>query len=543
MGDKKPSGLGGGGAFEVSGQTTASSKPGKGAFDDPASRQKLEAFDPSRALNDLDGPRPAMGERVDELFSAINAVCEDMSKLGKAIAHPLQQRDRTMDVLDVGGMDVDGKQETISIGDDVPLASVNPFAGIETARAAGLCRRSTLAVDDGRRWCRLATEFSPGLPDQSPDDPLPSASVAPSVKISLDRRIWWELAWQCPPLAAGGQNVEDRLNDLPQINLPWSPEPPSSRHLPGNQRPLRICQIACVTQSTTLILPTSDFGPRHRVLPRIFANPKESQSTKITHCFFGQALRMRSDQAATQDPHGEEAQSAVSNHETAILISIQNPLGLGAVERERGHVDLELLAACAHHLVAPGHDARCGRERNARGIFKAFARRERRLLADHALATHFLLPAGGIRDDPVPRAQLHGFTAGIGDHDGVGPEILPIFHGGTVREEIRLDGHFDVTGHGAVHAVSTISQVTFHPTRSFRQNQSRARQERMSNPEPHWKPQFPGSDIRRPARREIIRMSEGRHQCDPSRFHHSWGLTRGFRTARRTVLSLLVSRF
>src|SRR5579872_1640379 len=98
-----------------------------------------------------------------------------------------------------------------------------------------------------------------------------------------------------PATGSGGQNVEDRLNDLPQINLPWSPEPPSSRHLPGNQRPLRICQIACVTQSTTLILPTSDFGPRHRVLPRIFANPKESQSTKITHCFFGQALRMRND--------------------------------------------------------------------------------------------------------------------------------------------------------------------------------------------------------------------------------------------------------
>src|SRR5579863_5327968 len=164
MGDKKPSDFGGGRALEVSGQTTASSKPGEGAFDDPASWQKLEAFDPGLALNDLDGPRPAMGERVDELFSAINAVCKDMSKPGKAIAHALQQGDRTMDVLDVGGMDVDGKQETIGIGDDVPLASMNPFAGIEAAGAASLCRRSTLvsmtaAVGVGlrpsfRRACR-----------------------------------------------------------------------------------------------------------------------------------------------------------------------------------------------------------------------------------------------------------------------------------------------------------------------------------------------------------------------------------------------------
>jgi carboxymethylenebutenolidase len=40
-----------------------------------------------------------------------------------------------------------------------------------------------------------------------------------------------------------------------------------------------------------LILSTSDFGPRHVALPRIFANPKESQPAEITHCFFGHTLR------------------------------------------------------------------------------------------------------------------------------------------------------------------------------------------------------------------------------------------------------------
>jgi hypothetical protein len=69
-----------------------------------------------------------------------------------------------MDVLNIGGMNVDGQQETVGIGDDVPLASMNPFARIEAARSAGLCRRSTLlsmtaAVGVGlrpsfRRACR-----------------------------------------------------------------------------------------------------------------------------------------------------------------------------------------------------------------------------------------------------------------------------------------------------------------------------------------------------------------------------------------------------
>ncbi|WP_454622474.1 hypothetical protein [Bradyrhizobium cenepequi] len=53
--------------------------------------------------------------------------------------------------------------------------------------------------------------------------------------------------------------------------------------LPPEETPGR---IPYVRQSTTLILNTSDFGPRHRALPRIFANPKESQPTEITHSLF-----------------------------------------------------------------------------------------------------------------------------------------------------------------------------------------------------------------------------------------------------------------
>src|SRR5258705_6314089 len=83
--------------------------------------------------------------------------------------------------------------------------------------------------------------------------------------------------------------------------------------------------------------------------------------------------------------------------------SIQHPLLVGAVERKRRHVDLKALAALADHLIAPGHEARRGRQRHARGVFEALARREHRLLADHALAADFLLVSGGVGDDPVPR--------------------------------------------------------------------------------------------------------------------------------------------
>ena len=85
-----------------------------------------------------------------------------------------------------------------------------------------------------------------------------------------------------------------------------------------------------------------------------------------------------------------------------------------------------MFAGLADHLVAAGHEARCGRQRHAAGVFEAFARREHRLLPDHAFAAHFLLAAGGVGNDPVPRSQLHGLITGVDDDDGVGPEILTL---------------------------------------------------------------------------------------------------------------------
>src|SRR4030095_12572003 len=72
--------------------------------------------------------------------------------------------------------------------------------------------------------------------------------------------------------------------------------------------------------------------------------------------------------------------------------------------------------------------------------------------ADHAFAADFLLAAGGVGDGPVPGAELHGLCAGIGDDDGVGPEILAAIDRRALREEVRLGGDFDLTSDGAIHA-------------------------------------------------------------------------------------------
>jgi hypothetical protein len=178
MDDEEPCGFGCSGSFEVLGEAAASAEPGEGAFDDPAPRQKLEALDAQRSLDDPDSPWPAMGERADELIAAVNPVGKDMAQLGEPASQSLQKRYRSMAILNVGGMNVDGEQKAIGVGDDMPLAPVGTFAGIVASGAAGLGRRCTLTVEDRCRRPGLTPEFPAGLPNQRRDDFLPPARHA-----------------------------------------------------------------------------------------------------------------------------------------------------------------------------------------------------------------------------------------------------------------------------------------------------------------------------------------------------------------------------
>src|ERR1700752_2211094 len=148
MSDRKPGHLGGGGAFEVFGEAPASAEPCESTLDDPAPGQELDPFDPGWSLDDLDRPRAAVRECIDELFAAINPIGKDMPQSGKAVVQALQQRDGAMDILNVSGMNVYSQQQAVGIGNDVALAPVEALAGVKTAGTAGLCRRSCLAVDD-----------------------------------------------------------------------------------------------------------------------------------------------------------------------------------------------------------------------------------------------------------------------------------------------------------------------------------------------------------------------------------------------------------
>jgi hypothetical protein len=145
--NEQPSGFGGRRSFEVLGKTAASAKPGEGSLDDPTPREKLEAFDALWSLDDLNRPWSAMGERSYELIAAVNSIGKDMAQLGKPAPQLLQQRNGPVAILNVGGVNLNGEQEAIGVGDNMSFAAVDTLTGIVASRTAGLGRRCTLTVE------------------------------------------------------------------------------------------------------------------------------------------------------------------------------------------------------------------------------------------------------------------------------------------------------------------------------------------------------------------------------------------------------------
>ena len=83
-----------------------------------------------------------------------------MAQPGKEIMNGGDDERSAVAVLHVGGMHFGSDQLAGCVGDDMTFAAVDFLRPIETARAAGLGGLDRLAIDDARRWARLASGAS-----------------------------------------------------------------------------------------------------------------------------------------------------------------------------------------------------------------------------------------------------------------------------------------------------------------------------------------------------------------------------------------------
>src|SRR5665213_89537 len=105
-GEAEEGGDGTGVALEVAGQAAVAADPGKGALDDPALGQDDKAMGVA-ALDDLQGPRAGLGDRLGHLWPLVSGVGEDAFDERKGPPCAAQQVARTIAVLQVARVEGD----------------------------------------------------------------------------------------------------------------------------------------------------------------------------------------------------------------------------------------------------------------------------------------------------------------------------------------------------------------------------------------------------------------------------------------------------
>ena len=136
--NREPRFSAGDGRLEVFCEATVAAEPRKGTFDHPTFRLGLEGSHTLRPGDDLDGPLAEIGDGIEQLVTAVDAIGKDVPQLGKRVPERLQQRHRAVIVLNVGRMHLSCEQRAVGIGDDVALTSLYLLGHVKSGWTATL---------------------------------------------------------------------------------------------------------------------------------------------------------------------------------------------------------------------------------------------------------------------------------------------------------------------------------------------------------------------------------------------------------------------
>ena len=125
----------------------------------------------------------------------------------------LEERHRAVAILHVGRVDEQFEHAPIGVDHGMTLATHHLLAGIVAPRPARLGGLDALAVDDGRRWARLATGTFPIDLDQMMVETFEYGGIAQLREPAVNRAPGREAVGEQPPRATGPKYVENCLDD------------------------------------------------------------------------------------------------------------------------------------------------------------------------------------------------------------------------------------------------------------------------------------------------------------------------------------------
>jgi len=200
----------------------------KDYLDQPALGQDGKAAGAGLALDDLE-PQTLLCCGTGSGLPLIAAIGEDQAEPGEAPAQPAADQRQPIAILDVGGVDDDHQQQAQGVDQNVALAAVDLLAGVIASGPAGFGGPHALAVDDASGRRGLPAGLLARRHDQLGVQYLPGSILPPAPEIAEHRALGRQLLGQKVPGAAGAQQIEDGVQDLAQVHLPWPPEPARCR--------------------------------------------------------------------------------------------------------------------------------------------------------------------------------------------------------------------------------------------------------------------------------------------------------------------------
>src|SRR2546425_6505013 len=205
---------------------TVPAMPGVRPLNHPAFFQRREAFRARRTHRHFDVPAgPMLGHPGVKGVIVILLIRKDRDETRKVVRRDVAEQERGRHpIIETGTGNEDGQEQAQRIDQQRPLTSFDFLAAIIAALGAphfgGLDR---LAIDACGTGGRLVSRFHAGSFAQGLDHLGPCPVVAPLGKGVIDGTFGQQIVRQHIPLAATSVQVEQCIQDFPQVYLPRAP--------------------------------------------------------------------------------------------------------------------------------------------------------------------------------------------------------------------------------------------------------------------------------------------------------------------------------
>src|SRR6202011_4242714 len=186
--------------------------------------QTFEALRRVGTFDDFYRPFADALQSLAQFISGITTIGEEVAQPGIARADRSKDAWSAVAILNAGFMHDESDQISLGIGDDVALAALDFLACVKAPWATAFRGFHRLAVNHSGRRARLSTTRLARRHHESVVERGKNSTARPCIKITLYRRIRWEVLGQLPPLATGGRNIKDRIYHRSHVCCTRTPE-------------------------------------------------------------------------------------------------------------------------------------------------------------------------------------------------------------------------------------------------------------------------------------------------------------------------------